>query len=66
MSNNSIIGAWKNPIYRSKLNQNVANPAGDVMVELNELELDELTGAASSGGVCTITTECTYFSAVCC
>ncbi|MBU3157718.1 plantaricin C family lantibiotic (plasmid) [Clostridium estertheticum] len=66
MSNNSIVRAWKNPMYRSKLNQNVVNPAGNAMVELNELELDELTGAASSGAICTATTECTYFSAICC
>lgn len=63
MSNSSIINAWKNPMKRSA---DIENPAGNAMVELNDLELDDLTGAASSGGFCTATTECRYFSAICC
>ena len=63
MSNSSIINAWKNPMYRSA---DIENPAGNAIVELNDLELDDLTGAASSGNFCTATTECTYWSAICC
>ncbi|AGX41642.1 hypothetical protein [Clostridium saccharobutylicum] len=53
-------------MYSSKLDQSIANPAGDTMGELNDLELGELAGAFSSRNICTAITESTYLTAICC
>jgi|APAga8741244001_1050109.scaffolds.fasta_scaffold02103_6 mersacidin/lichenicidin family type 2 lantibiotic len=60
MSKEMLIESWKNPFTRSAL---VTSPAGDVMAELEDADLNNVVGAGihamdSSGVVCTITTEC--------
>ncbi len=65
MTKGMVINSWKNPYDRTA--KAPANPAGDIMVELNDAELDQVVGAGveaqadSSGVVCTITTECSIW-----
>lgn len=51
---NSIVRAWKDPIFRSTLSTTeqsaAANPAG--MIELTGTDLDAVAGGGAKGGGC--------------
>lgn len=60
MSN--VVKAWKDPVYRASLSSEEklampTNPAGDVLAELSDAELTNITGAGC-GDVCTWTKDC--------
>ncbi|CAK8583660.1 MULTISPECIES: plantaricin C family lantibiotic [Priestia] len=64
-----LIKHWKNPMSRTSLGANnlPQHPAGDVMSELSDAELNnvmgagEMNAAAKSGGnVCTYSVECDF------
>ncbi|MBY8914203.1 plantaricin C family lantibiotic [Bacillus sp. YC2] len=62
----SIIETWKNPALR--MNSQVVNPAGDLMEELSDNEMEMLAGGCAwydiscklgnKGAWCTLTVEC--------
>ncbi|HEL2551552.1 plantaricin C family lantibiotic [Streptococcus suis] len=68
---------WKKPIYESLSTE--GNPAGDILRELSESEMDQAmaggtarsycgcySGEHSCGRGCTITTECPFLTFICC
>ncbi|MGE7676353.1 plantaricin C family lantibiotic [Lysinibacillus sp. NPDC094403] len=69
MATNDVIKFWKNPMSRTSLvlNNLPQNPAGDVMTELSDAELNDVQGAGqglkpakSGGNVCTYSVECDF------
>ncbi|MFE7822047.1 plantaricin C family lantibiotic [Priestia megaterium] len=71
MSNETLVRAWKDPMYRTSVAGQVNHPAGDAFAELTEVEMNAVAGAgdveamASSGSICTITGECPNCSWTC-
>ncbi|WP_282035079.1 plantaricin C family lantibiotic [Metabacillus indicus] len=65
MTATAIIQSWKNPMARF---EEAANPAGDILAELNEQDLAAIAGGCdwwnvscnlgNQGGFCTLTKEC--------
>lgn len=70
------MGKWETPIYLQKESSST-NPAGNVTRELQDAELESMTGAGpntyskcnsskkSCGWACTWTTECPFLSFCC-
>ncbi|MBT2757893.1 mersacidin/lichenicidin family type 2 lantibiotic [Mesobacillus foraminis] len=61
--NEKVIQYWRDPATRSALsaaerNQMPVNPAGDVLAEISDADLDQVVGAADCANVCTWTKDC--------
>ncbi|WP_226606255.1 mersacidin/lichenicidin family type 2 lantibiotic [Bacillus cereus] len=61
--NDKIIQYWNDPTKRStlsaaELSKMPVNPAGDVLAELSDADLDKVVGATGCGGTCTWTKDC--------
>ncbi len=65
MSNETLIRAWKDPKFRSTLQNDVKRPAGERLVDIGDEELRSVWGAAqipaapSEGYVCGVSGEVT-------
>lgn len=70
------IKMWKDPVYRNTANYSTYNPAGDIEIELNDAELNNVFGAGdvtpaglsddNNGKWCTITWECSICPTLTC